>query len=47
MNTYKCIGCGKVVEIDLVTAKKIICPACGYRILEKERPKIVKKVLSE
>ena len=43
---YKCLGCGRKVEIELATATKIICPSCGYRILSKERPKLVKKVYS-
>lgn len=43
---YKCLGCGRTVDIELATATKIICPSCGYRILTKERPKIVKKVYS-
>ena len=43
---YKCVGCGKSVKVDLTTAKKIICPSCGYRILEKERPKVIKKLHS-
>ena len=43
---YKCLNCGKRVEIDLNTAKKIICPQCGYRILQKTRPKVVKKVMA-
>ncbi|MCX6818343.1 MAG: DNA-directed RNA polymerase subunit P [Candidatus Aenigmarchaeota archaeon] len=41
---YKCLNCGKPVEIDLQKAKKIICPYCGYRILEKRRPSIGRKV---
>lgn len=41
---YKCLNCGREVRIELSTAKKIICPYCGYRILRKERPKVVKKV---
>lgn len=43
---YKCLNCGKAVEIDLQKAKKIICPYCGYRILEKKRPSLPKKVLA-
>jgi len=43
---YKCVGCGKIVKLDLKTARKIICPACGYRILEKERPNVAKKIHS-
>jgi DNA-directed RNA polymerase subunit RPC12/RpoP len=41
---YKCLGCGREVEIDLKTAKKVICPFCGYRILRKTRPVVAKKV---
>lgn len=44
---HKCVCCGRAVKIDVRTAKKIICPSCGYRILEKERPKVVKKVMAE
>ena len=43
-NNYKCINCGKKVNIDLSTAKKIICPYCGYRVLEKLRPKVATEV---
>ena len=43
---YKCENCGKESEIDLATAKKIICQYCGYRILKKMRPKMVKKVVA-
>ena len=41
---YKCLSCGKTVEIDLNTCKKVICPFCGYRILKKTRPTIIKKI---
>jgi DNA-directed RNA polymerase subunit RPC12/RpoP len=41
---YKCENCGKEIEVDMITAKKIICQYCGYRILKKTRPEIVKKV---
>ena len=43
---YKCVYCGKQVNIDLATAKKIICPSCGLRIVEKDRTKVTKKVMS-
>lgn len=43
---FKCLGCGRKIDIELATATKIICPSCGYRILEKERPKVVSKVRS-
>jgi DNA-directed RNA polymerase subunit RPC12/RpoP len=41
---YKCINCGKNVDIELEKAKKVICPYCGYRILEKKRPPVLKAV---
>ncbi len=41
---YKCLNCGKEVDVDLQKAKKIICPYCGYRILEKKRPTFAKRV---
>jgi DNA-directed RNA polymerase subunit RPC12/RpoP len=43
---YKCLNCGKVVEVDLQKAKKIICPYCGYRILEKKRPSLPRRVMA-
>jgi DNA-directed RNA polymerase subunit RPC12/RpoP len=45
MSDYKCVNCGKGVELELETAKKVICPYCGHRIIEKMRPKIIKKVM--
>jgi DNA-directed RNA polymerase subunit RPC12/RpoP len=44
MHMYKCLGCGKVIKIDLASSGKIICPSCGYRIVEKMRPKVAKKI---
>lgn len=41
---YKCIECGREVDVELRTAKKIICPFCGYRILKKSRPVVSKRV---
>ncbi len=43
---YKCLNCGKDVDVELQKAKKIICPYCGYRILEKKRPTTAKKVMA-
>ena len=43
---YKCLSCGREVEVDLNIAKKVICPFCGYRILKKTRPVSIKKVQS-
>ena len=41
---YKCLNCGKEVKIELKTAKKIICPYCGFRIIEKTRPVTAKRI---
>ena len=41
---YKCLNCGKGVDVDLQKAKKIIFTYCGYRILEKKRPSVAKRV---
>ncbi len=41
---YKCLNCGKSISLEEV-GKRIRCPYCGYRILMKERPKVVKKVV--
>ncbi len=40
---WKCLKCGREVE-DISTVK---CPYCGYRILEKEKPPIVKKIKTD
>jgi len=40
------MNCDKEVELDLKTARKIQCPFCGYRILLKPRPKVIKRVLA-
>ncbi len=39
---YRCGSCGKNVELG--SEDPIRCPFCGYKILFKERPGIVKKV---
>lgn len=35
---YKCLSCGKKIEINIKATRKIQCPFCGYRIIEKMRP---------
>lgn len=40
---WKCYNCKKVVK-EPHTVK---CPYCGYRILYKERPSVVRKVKAE
>lgn len=44
---YKCINCGRELDIDLSSGKKMICPFCGYRIVEKKRAEVVKSVDAE
>jgi DNA-directed RNA polymerase subunit RPC12/RpoP len=44
---YKCLNCGKEVKLELKSAKKIICPYCGFRIIEKARPAVAKKVSTD
>lgn len=41
---YRCILCGKDVEIDIINVKRVQCPFCGNRVLEKKRPNIIKRV---
>ena len=42
---YKCVRCGKLINADrLALMVEIKCPYCGYRVLRKIRPPIVKKV---
>ena len=41
---YKCINCRKDVKIGTKSIIKMQCPYCGYRIIEKQRPKIIKKL---
>lgn len=37
---WACVHCGKQVE----KVEVVKCPYCGYRILQKVRPPVVKKV---
>jgi DNA-directed RNA polymerase subunit P len=39
---YKCGQCGKNVELN--TGDPVRCPYCGFKIIFKSRPKVVKKV---
>lgn len=42
---YKCLRCGKEVrKEDMVEELGVRCPYCGYRILVKMRPPIVKEI---
>lgn len=43
--TYSCVKCGATITLDqlaLMPEKK--CSYCGYRVLRKVRPPIVKRV---
>ena len=40
---YECVSCGtKVTAEQLAVTPEIKCPICGYRILKKVRPPIVR-----
>ncbi|MEM0333539.1 MAG: DNA-directed RNA polymerase subunit P [Candidatus Aenigmatarchaeota archaeon] len=39
---YKCLKCKSIVN-ELLEGK-VMCPYCGYRILVKIRPAVVKRV---
>jgi len=43
---YKCLNCGKDIELKQVR-EKIRCPYCGYKIILKERPKTIVKVKAD
>lgn len=40
---WRCVKCGREVE----EIRVIKCPYCGYRIFEKIRPPVVKRVKAE
>ena len=42
---YRCVQCSNTItreQLSLMLETK--CPACGYRVLRKMRPQIVKRV---
>jgi len=42
---YECVSCGaRVTAEQLAVTPEIKCPICGYRILKKVRPPIVRHV---
>jgi len=41
MENYKCLNCKKEVEKSFVK-RKIRCPYCGYKIINKSRSVITK-----
>jgi DNA-directed RNA polymerase subunit P len=43
--SYICVNCGsRVTSEELELTPEIKCPFCGYRVLKKMRPPIVKRV---
>jgi DNA-directed RNA polymerase subunit P len=42
---FKCVQCGnEITQEQLSLMLEIKCPACGYRVLRKTRPPIVKRL---
>ena len=42
---YRCLRCGQAASYEtLVSMPEFKCPHCGYRILQKVRPPVVKRV---
>ena len=42
---YVCVHCkSKITASELELTPEIKCPFCGYRVLRKTRPSIVKRV---
>jgi len=42
---YRCMRCGRVFsKLEMETLPGIRCPYCGFRIVEKIRPAIPKRV---
>jgi len=45
---YECISCRSKISTNvLLLSPEIKCPNCGYRVLRKVRPPIVKKLKAE
>jgi DNA-directed RNA polymerase subunit RPC12/RpoP len=43
---YECVRCGAKVAIDELKLRGggVKCTVCGYRVLKKKRPPVVKRV---
>ncbi len=42
---YECMSCGeKISAQQMAMTPEIKCPFCGYRVLKKVRPPVVKRV---
>lgn len=46
---YECVKCGAKVPLDELDLRggKVKCIICGYRVLKKARPPVVKRVKAE
>ena len=43
--TYRCARCGYTFSGEqLALRRRFVCPRCGYRVLMKVRPPIVKRL---
>ena len=43
--TYRCARCGHTFSGEhLALRRRFVCPRCGYRVLMKVRPPIVKRL---
>lgn len=43
--TYVCVKCGhRFSGEELELRDRIVCPKCGYRVIKKVRPPVVKRV---
>jgi len=44
---YECVNCGARITSEQVSlTPEIKCPNCGFRVLKKMRPPVVKRVKS-
>jgi len=43
--TYKCLKCGLTFKgEELILRDRIACPRCGFKVIQKVRPPVVKRV---
>lgn len=46
--TYRCLKCGYTFKgEELILRDRIACPKCGYRVLAKLRPPVVRRVKAQ
>jgi len=43
---FICLKCKRMIDPSTSEMRRIRCPFCGYKILAKARPKVIKSVLS-